>query len=60
VHVSNSEYLAALAHPPKRLLLLEGARHRLDEAAPTVHREVGAWLRDHLRPSQQLTLPEAG
>lgn len=60
VHVSNSEYLAALAHPPRRLLLLAGAKHRLDEAAADVHREVGAWLRDRLRPSQAWLLPQAG
>jgi dienelactone hydrolase len=59
VHVSNSEYLAALAHPPKRLLLFDAAKHRLDEAAAEIHREVGAWLCEHLRPSDQLALPRA-
>jgi dienelactone hydrolase len=60
VHVSNSEYLAALAHPPKRRLLLKGAKHRLDEAAAAVHREVAEWLQTHLRPAQPLVLPRAG
>jgi alpha/beta superfamily hydrolase len=54
LHVSNSEYLAALAHQPKELLLCEGARHGLEEAAPAVHQHVGQWLRRNLRrPDQQ-------
>jgi alpha-beta hydrolase superfamily lysophospholipase len=40
LHVSNSEYIAALANVPKQLLMLQGAKHTLDEAAHDVHREV--------------------
>lgn len=51
LHVSNSEYLCALAHEPKTLLLFEGAKHKLEEAAQEIRSEVGRWLRHHLRPS---------
>ena len=37
LHVSNAEYLATLAHQPKRLLLIEGATHTLDDAAEHLH-----------------------
>jgi fermentation-respiration switch protein FrsA (DUF1100 family) len=59
VHVSNSEYLYALAHEPKKLRLFEGARHRLDEAAHELRSEVGGWLRQHLRPSALPSLKQA-
>jgi dienelactone hydrolase len=59
VHVSNAEYLAALAHDPKELLVCPGARHRLDEAAPIIHQRVSEWLRRYLRPVEQLVLPKA-
>lgn len=39
-----SQHLMALAHEPKRLVLLEGAGHCLDEAAEEVHDLVRAWL----------------
>jgi alpha/beta superfamily hydrolase len=60
LHVSNSEYVAALAAVPKQLLLLQGAKHTLDEAANDIHREVEQWLRAHVRPMDQVTLPLAG
>lgn len=55
LHFSNSEYLHALAHPPKRLLLYEHARHSLDEAAPDVHRSVREWLIRHLAGREHWT-----
>jgi dienelactone hydrolase len=60
VHVSNAEYLAALAHEPKELLLCPGARHRLDEAAPVIHERVSEWLRRYLRRTEAFVLPQAG
>ena len=59
LHVSNSEYLCALAHEPKKLLLLEGAKHKLEEAAQEIRKEVGGWLRHHLRPSGLPSLKQA-
>jgi hypothetical protein len=59
VHVSNSEYLCALAHEPKQLRLFEGARHKLDEVAQELHSEVGGWLRQHLRLSELPSLKQA-
>jgi alpha/beta superfamily hydrolase len=59
LHVSNSEYIAALANVPKQLLTLQGAKHTLDEAAHDVHREVEQWLRINLR-TLDLALPPAG
>lgn len=37
------------ARQPKRLVLLDGAGHGLDEAADEVERETLAWLKEHLR-----------
>jgi len=60
LHVSNSEYVAALANVPKQLLILQDAKHRLDEAAHDVHREVEQWLHTHLRTLDFVALPQAG
>jgi alpha/beta superfamily hydrolase len=60
LHVSNSEYVAALAQVRKELLLLQGAKHTLDEAAGDIHREVEQWLRAQVRPIDQVALPLAG
>jgi alpha/beta superfamily hydrolase len=60
LHVSNSEYIAALANVPKQLLMLQGAKHTLDEAADDVHREVEQWLHTHLRTLDLVALPQAG
>ncbi len=59
VHVSNAEYLAALAHEPYELLLCDGARHSLEESAPAIHHRVGEWIRRKLGPSEQLAYPQA-
>lgn len=45
---SCSEQVYSLARGTKRLHLLEGAGHGLDEAAEEVHELVGAWLRANL------------
>jgi len=60
LHVSNSEYVAALAQVRKELLLLQGAKHTLDEAAGDIHREVEQWLHAQVRPIDQVALPLAG
>ena len=44
----NAEYVYQLAGEPKRLVLLEGARHGLDEAAEEVYRVIGGWIRAEL------------
>lgn len=43
-----SEWVYALAHEPKRLVLLEGATHGLDEAAEDVRRLVRDWIVEEL------------
>lgn len=47
-----SEFIAQLAHPPRRLVLLEGAGHVLDEAADEVYREVHTALTTSLSPAR--------
>jgi dienelactone hydrolase len=59
VHVSNAEYLAALAHPPKELYLCEGARHALEEAAPSIHQRVSEWLCRYLGRSKDFAYSHA-
>ncbi len=44
----SSEYTYDLAKEPKKLILLEGARHGLDEAADEVYRVVHDWIVDNL------------
>lgn len=39
-----SEYIAALAHEPKHLILYQGATHNLDEASDAVYEVVRAWM----------------
>lgn len=46
---SNSEYVHRLAGDPKRLVLLDGADHVLDDAAERVHTEVRDWIVRHTR-----------
>ena len=45
---SNSERVYRLAREPKKLVLLQGAGHVLDEAADEVHRGVREWLLQQL------------
>ncbi len=59
LHFSNSEYIHALAHQPKRLLLYEHARHNLNEAATDIHRSVREWLIRHLAGRQDLAHRQA-
>lgn len=48
---SASEYVHHHAGEPKRLVLLAGAGHGLDEAAEEVHRLVREWIVQELSPS---------
>lgn len=43
-----SRYLYQIAGEPKRLVLLEGARHSLRQASKEVRRLTSEWLRQHL------------
>ena len=44
-----STFVHGVAGEPKRLVLLPGAGHVLDEAADQVEKEVRAWIAEHLR-----------
>jgi alpha/beta superfamily hydrolase len=59
LHVSNSEYLATLAHQPKQLLLFEGAKHKLDEVAQDVYQAVRTWLHRRLGGQDDVLLQRA-
>jgi hypothetical protein len=51
----NSELVYQLAKEPKRLVLVEGARHGLDEGAEEIYAIVGEWIRGELREMVQAT-----
>ena len=51
----NSELVYELASEPKRLVLVEGARHGLDEGADEVYEVVGEWIRAELRETVPAT-----
>lgn len=46
-----SEYAYRIAHQPKKLTLLPGASHSLDEVAADVRKEVREWIQTRIRPS---------
>jgi fermentation-respiration switch protein FrsA (DUF1100 family) len=46
-----SRYVYSIAGEPKRLVLLDGTRHGLDEAADEVYRTVRDWVVETLRPT---------
>jgi hypothetical protein len=54
-----SEFVYRLASEPKRLVLIDGAGHGLEEAAEQVHAEVGDWIRRHLVARRELILEAA-
>jgi pimeloyl-ACP methyl ester carboxylesterase len=43
-----SSYIYSKASNPKHMILFEGARHGLDEAADEIYRTIYQWLLDHL------------
>ena len=43
-----SSYIYSKASNPKHMILFEGARHGLDEAADEMYRTIYQWLLDHL------------
>ena len=43
-----SSYVYNKASNPKRIILFEGAKHGLDEAAEEVYRSINQWLMEHL------------
>lgn len=45
----SSEHVYLMAGEPKRLVIIKGAGHMLDEAAEEVHRYVADWVAEHLR-----------
>lgn len=50
-----SRHVHEIAGPPRRLILLEGARHGLDEAADEVHGTLRDWLVETLAPAPTRT-----